>query len=324
MRAPLVSIIIPTYNRCDLLLLAVESCLSQECSSYEIIIIDDGSTDETRRIIESRLMLDWSGCNINYNCQDNAGASAARNYGLRLAKGKYVQFLDSDDELFKDKLKKQLSILEDPVNSLMQMSYCFGRMGKSIDSQGERIGVKADTVEELLELLASRITHVMSTPAALWRRDFLMAGEGWRAEISFGDDLEYYCRLVARLRGFSFISEELFWVRVHESSRLSSDTMTRDTVRSAIATQKSVYHTLCGSGYHSYPAIDAFAGALRTVYANCLRYGAHVDILGLEQWIRKVGASDIAFRGLLRIIRLRRVVGTKMLLWAHRTIINLR
>ena len=96
-----VSVIIPTYNRKDLLQRAINSVSSQTLAPYEIIVVDDGSTDQTK---------DWvldSFPYVHYLYQDNSGVSSARNAGIKQAKGSWIAFLDSDDEWIPDKLEKQ-------------------------------------------------------------------------------------------------------------------------------------------------------------------------------------------------------------------------
>jgi glycosyltransferase involved in cell wall biosynthesis len=92
---PFFSIIIPTYNRGKLLPKAIESVLNQDCNDWELIVVDDGSTDNTKNIIEKLCENDQR---IKYVYQDNQERSAARNKGIENSKGKYVCFLDSDDE----------------------------------------------------------------------------------------------------------------------------------------------------------------------------------------------------------------------------------
>ena len=92
MNTPLVSVIVPTYNREKYITLALDSILSQTFKDYEILVIDDGSTDNTKEALKSYMDK------IHYIYQNNAGVSAARNAGIRIAKGEWLAFLDSDDE----------------------------------------------------------------------------------------------------------------------------------------------------------------------------------------------------------------------------------
>lgn len=105
---PLVSVIIPTFNRAHLLRRAIESVLQQSLGCWELIVIDDGSTDETPEIVAG-----FRDPRIRYiHHGHNRGNAAARNTGIRLSSGKYVAFLDDDDEWLPDKLERQVALLE--------------------------------------------------------------------------------------------------------------------------------------------------------------------------------------------------------------------
>ncbi len=92
---PIFSIVIATYNRAHIVERAIRSVTNQQCKDFELIVVDDGSTDSTAIVVEPYL----SDPRIIYYIQPNQGVSVARNKGASLAKGKYVLFLDSDDEL---------------------------------------------------------------------------------------------------------------------------------------------------------------------------------------------------------------------------------
>ena len=103
----MVSVIIPTYNRAALVERAAKSVLSQSYSDLELIIVDDGSTDNTKMLLES-----LNDSRVRYIYQQNSGACAARNNGIDHANGEYIAFHDSDDVWHVDKLEKQLAILK--------------------------------------------------------------------------------------------------------------------------------------------------------------------------------------------------------------------
>ncbi len=100
------SIIIPAFNRCEFLNRALKSVFSQTFSDYEVIVIDDGSTDDTAEMVQKNYTQ------VRYCFQTNKGVSASRNKGLELAKGHWIAFLDSDDEWLPQKLEKQISLLK--------------------------------------------------------------------------------------------------------------------------------------------------------------------------------------------------------------------
>lgn len=108
--SPLVSIIIPTYNRAWTIGITIQSALNQTYKNTEIIIVDDGSNDNTRNIVME------FGSRISYFFKENAGCSSARNFGINKSKGKYVAFLDSDDFWYENKLEKQVYFLETHKN----------------------------------------------------------------------------------------------------------------------------------------------------------------------------------------------------------------
>ncbi len=106
---PLFSIIIPTYNRADLLRVAIQSVFDQTVEDWEIVVVDDGSTDETKEVVRF-----FDPTKVQYNFQDNKERSAARNIGVQKAKGQYICFLDDDDyflvehlEVIKERILKE-------------------------------------------------------------------------------------------------------------------------------------------------------------------------------------------------------------------------
>ena len=107
MSSPRVSVIIPTFNRAAMLRDAIDSVLNQTFEDYEIIVVDDGSTDNTRETISK-----FNSPKITYIYQENRGRSIARNIALSRARGEFIAFLDSDDIFLPYKLEKQINAME--------------------------------------------------------------------------------------------------------------------------------------------------------------------------------------------------------------------
>ena len=105
------SVIIPTFNRAHILAKSIDSVLLQKRDCGELIIVDDGSTDETAELVKSYQEI--HGAYIKYIFHDNCGVATSRNRGIELAKSQWVAFLDSDDQWLKNKIKSQLSFLDE-------------------------------------------------------------------------------------------------------------------------------------------------------------------------------------------------------------------
>ena len=104
---PKVSVIIPAYNASDYIAAAINSVLRQTFKDYEIIVVNDGSTDNTVDVLKPFMSR------IRYIYQDNKGEKGAKNTGIKLAEGEYIALLDSDDLWMEDKLERQVPILDE-------------------------------------------------------------------------------------------------------------------------------------------------------------------------------------------------------------------
>lgn len=121
--SPFFSVIIPTYNRAHLIEVTIQSVLKQEYQQFEIILVDDGSTDNTQSIIE-KIIKDHKQKKISYFYKTNGERGAARNYGLNKASGDYVIYFDSDDTLYPNHLKEAAQfILSNPGVEIFHLRY---------------------------------------------------------------------------------------------------------------------------------------------------------------------------------------------------------
>lgn len=122
----MVSVIIPTYNRAGIIKKSIDSVLSQTYDDLELIIVDDGSTDETKELISS-----YKDIRIKYySYKSNKGVVYARNYGMKMASGDYIAFQDSDDIWHKDKLEKQIKAMEEDCS----VGFCYSRIQYLLDN----------------------------------------------------------------------------------------------------------------------------------------------------------------------------------------------
>lgn len=131
---PTVSVIIPTYQRANLVPLAIKSVLAQTYQDYEIIVVNDGSTDNTKEVLAKFVPQ------IIAIHQENRGLSAARNTGIKASQGKYIAFLDDDDRWLPEKLAKQIPILETKPKVGLVFSDTF-----AVDNQDKVLGKSSES-----------------------------------------------------------------------------------------------------------------------------------------------------------------------------------
>ena len=151
-----ISVIIPTYNRIFFLKRSIDSVLEQILKPYEVIIVDDGSSDGTSTMIKKNYPK------INLICQENKGVSAARNIGIRASSGDWVCFLDSDDEWKKNKLSEQMLAIKKNTN----YSFCHSneewiKNGKKINQKKKHKKYGGDIFKECLDMCRISPSSVM-------------------------------------------------------------------------------------------------------------------------------------------------------------------
>lgn len=151
-----VSVIIPTYNRAGLVVEAIESVLRQTTPPREIIVVDDGSTDDTSDVLAS------FGNRIVAVRQENQGVGTARNLGMAMARGKYIAFLDSDDLWLNFKLELQVAIMENnPKLGLLFSDFLIMRDNGSLRPHGLQTWPgHARTWEQILDCITVKIVEV--------------------------------------------------------------------------------------------------------------------------------------------------------------------
>lgn len=198
----LVSIIIPTHNRADRISKSIQSCLNQTYKYLEIIIIDDASVDNTYEIVAA-----FPDNRISYHKVDFKQANKSRNYGLTLAQGEYIQFLDSDDILYPTKIEKQL------VKLISDNSDCcitdFQRDGEVVSNQ--------NPVKKLFHF------HSLFTASPLYLKSSLIEEFKWNENLNRHQDFEFFVRYFTKERQVSYIAETLCEYIEHENERISDN-----------------------------------------------------------------------------------------------------
>jgi len=211
---PLVSTIIPTYNRADLVSEAIDSVLRQSYPNVEVIVVDDGSTDDTCD------RLKRYGTRVRLISQSNAGPSAARNRGIAAARGELIAFLDSDDLWLPEKLERQVRLLQaagDAVPCCLSniMMEWRDRAISSFEISGLKSAVPEGIWLNPPEILATRF--VLFNQGVVIRREVLAKVGGFDARLRLLEDYELSLRLALHLP-WAFIQEPLVIWRESASS----------------------------------------------------------------------------------------------------------
>jgi len=211
---PLVSVVIPTFNRAKQTIAAIESVLVQTYPNIEVIVVDDGSTDGSTLVIRAFIDQRAENCHqILLLSQPNQGASVARNTGISKAQGEYIAFLDSDDYWEPEKLEYQMQALDRFKN---ECAVCFtdarlvNNSGLDISSfQAHRrnysqvMGIDRDAVKSLAASFSG-----FWVSSLLVRTDIARRIGGFSPDISFVEDRDFHFRL-SLVTGIAYVNKQL-------------------------------------------------------------------------------------------------------------------
>ena len=220
---PLVSIIIPAYNREHLIGETLDSVLIQTYTNWECIVVDDGSNDNTEEIIKSYSEKDNRFQFYHGPTTGKKGASACRNYGLDKSKGELIQFLDSDDLLAKNKLEEQVKLYKPGDLSLITCKW--GGFDESSDLS-KRFKYKYNAYRNFKKSKVLLKTfgyyneffplHVYLTPKALIEKS-----GNWNEDLTNNDDAEFFARVIMNASKIIFSSDASVYYRYSSTDKLS-------------------------------------------------------------------------------------------------------
>jgi glycosyltransferase involved in cell wall biosynthesis len=207
-----ISIIIPTFNRAFSLNNAIESVQAQTCENWELILIDDGSVDETPELVKKYLSDD----RIKYFYQENMGVSVARNSGAKLASGDYLIFLDSDDIFFPDLIK---NIYE---AEFYKYDLICWQVLKNIDGK-EKIWKPKQ-----LDGMYNNIKATFLAGSICFKKSIFLQAGGYDPKMSFGENYEFGMRLCeqANLK-INNINKPLLYYEIQTQNRSSNSIKNR-------------------------------------------------------------------------------------------------
>ena len=215
---PLVSILIPAYNAEKWIGDALSSALAQTWPSKEIILVDDGSGDDTLSVARR-----FESPSVKVVTQPNQGASAARNNAFSLCQGEYIQWLDADDLLAPDKIEKQMKVAEECGSTRVLLSSEWGafmyRVTKARFSP-TALWHDLSPVEWLVRKMEANL-H-MQTGTWLVTRELTEVAGPWDVELSLDDDGEYFCRVILGSQSVRFVADAKVFYRHSNFDSLSN------------------------------------------------------------------------------------------------------
>jgi glycosyltransferase involved in cell wall biosynthesis len=214
---PLVSILIPAYNAEEWISQTLESAIAQTWSHKEIIVVDDGSKDQTLAVARR-----FESDQVRVVTQKNQGAAATRNNAFSLCHGDYIQYLDADDLLGPDKIAAQMNALGLSPNKRTLLSGSWGKFlcryyrAQFIPSA---LWTDLSPVEWLQRRMGQNL--YMQTASWLTSRELILAAGPWDTRLMGDDDCEFFCRVLLASDGVRFVPGSRIYYRYSGSSSLS-------------------------------------------------------------------------------------------------------
>ena len=218
-----VSVLMPAYNAEKYLGEAITSILNQTFSDFELIIIDDASTDNTAKIIKS-----FDDKRVKYfRNKQNSGVTVSLNNGLKHCCGEFVARMDADDICFPTRFEKQVSKLQEGYD-IVGTNIIF------IDEKGEKQGIRtySNNIDSVI-----RMESPLAHPSVMFRKDFLQKTGWYRTEYNSAEDYDLWIRFYTNNARFFIIQESLLLYRQHTNT--VKNLKTKSTIRTTIRVKKN-------------------------------------------------------------------------------------
>ncbi len=296
----LVSTIIPVFNRPAMVVDAVQSVLDQDYRPIEIIIVDDGSTDET---VETLNELSDSYDEVTVVRQTNQGPGPARENGRLRAKGEYVQYLDSDDLLLPCKFSLQVSALE--ASPHCDISYGITESCSSGETRPFKVWQKTDQAFDYL-FPSFLMARWWSTSTPLYRRTATELAGAWLDTIN-EEDWEYDCRIASRGARLAQVKEVVSLRRFHDEDHLSADgTISVSKLAARCVSRKSIFRSMENSVVSIPPKVkEHFSKSLFLLARECASVNMQTEVEEMLMLsIVASGKKNIKHRVFIRLGRI--------------------
>ncbi len=273
----MVSIFIPLYNAEKYLSECLDSVINQTYKNIEIIIVNDGSTDDSLFIAESYVER-YSF--IKVYSQENSGAASARNRAFQLSGGEYIQYIDADDLLHPDKIRLQVEkLIEMQIRTL-----CFGRCEYFYNDKQNilkrDLNIYHHNDFDAYDFLNTMWLNAEALPplSYLVHRSLIETVGGWNEELSNNDDGEFFARVIVASQHIVFIPESISYYRMDTPNSLSKD-ISRRALLSYVKSIKLYAEHIKGTSRD-------FTSALKTVFTRALIKLYPIDVHLAEEMKR--------------------------------------
>lgn len=226
---PLVSIIIPTYNRAHLIGETLDSVLAQTYQNWECIVVDDGSTDNTAEVINSYLVKD---SRFQYHQRPKnrlPGGNAARNYGFEISKGEFIQWFDDDDIMLSNFFSSRIALFADTICLIIGSGYIVD------DALNIKKTIKLETPNNLYKEYALWRFEIY-TKSVLFRKDFV---ENYRFDETLirGQETDFFSRIFYDIgkKKYKILNEPLYLYRQHDGTKTEKSKKYKASIKLSIA-----------------------------------------------------------------------------------------
>ncbi len=224
---PFFSVVIPTYNRAGFIRKAIESVLAQSFQDFEIIVVDDGSTDDTEDIVKSIVSA-----KIRYYKKENAERAAARNFGAKISRGLYVNFLDSDDVVYPNHLQVARNFYD------THKEIEIFNLGYDIKDEHNKVIRSVKNIHSINRQILSG--NILSCNGVFVRRDIIIVNAfNEDRALSSLEDWELWIRMSAR---YLFLSDNIITSTVIQHDERS--VMSVDTSKIKLKIDRFIHHVL--------------------------------------------------------------------------------
>ena len=265
---PLISVIVPTFNRWPVLCRAVDSVLAQRFLDFELIVVDDGSTDGTSERLEK------SGLPLRLFPTERKGVAAARNFGVRRSRGRYIAFLDSDDAWLPRKLEMQAAFMTGHPNvKICQTDEVWIRNGVRVNARAVHRKPSGDIYPRCLELC------LVSPSAVMMHRELFESFGGFDESFPVCEDYELWLRIGAKFP-VPLIADQLVVKYGGHADQLSRSTWGMDRYR-LLALQK-LLHSGCLDAARRVAALDVLGRKTAILAQGARRRGREEEARGYE------------------------------------------